>query len=385
MIIEGKNPSAIASNIINAIGSNLDMESITPGGVIHTLSLAVGNEIAKIYANLIELYSNTYLSEAGGPYLDALGSFLGLSRIKASPIEEITGVRFYAYNSSALSNYINSSFFESSVEVKLKGTDTLFTVKPMTLTGEQLARNYVDVSLLPVNVLANYAEKNTLTEYEPSITGLLCTNMARIKMMANAETDDQFRYRISRFIATRRPFNNRNTILSNTMMLRIAALAVAGVADVVIDSYSSGSGSITIYVVAEDLINDSSLPALVSERIGNYVGYGVKAKVTLPQKTFITIRANVYSNDVVSAVSEASESIRKLIDSVPVGGSINRLDIHNTLFKTTGVMSADNIEIKLSYLDKVGISHSRVFNENKYTCGQFEKLVASSDLIVGSW
>ena len=110
MVLEGKSPSAIASNIMNRMSSNLSLDSITPGGVIYTISLAVGNEISKIYSMLVELYSNTYLSESGGPYLDALGSFIGVRRLEAKPIEEISGVRFYTYNSNPQSDYIDASF-----------------------------------------------------------------------------------------------------------------------------------------------------------------------------------------------------------------------------------------------------------------------------------
>ena len=385
MVLEGKSPSAIASNIMNRMSSNLSLDSITPGGVIYTISLAVGNGISKIYSMLVELYSNTYLSESGGPYLDALGSFIGVRRLEAKPIEEISGVRFYTYNSNPLSDYIDASFFQSAVTVNVSGTENNLTVKPFTLTAEQLAKNYVDVTMRPLNVSRAYAEKNTLTSYTPNINGLVCSNKSRIRLISTPETDNQFRYRISRYLATHRSFDSRQTILSNKMMLRIAALSVPGVADVIVDEYAAGSGSLILYVIGEDLLHDESLIPLVESKISSYAPYGIKIQVENPQKIYVTIRATVYSQNVVEAINDATTRLRELIDSIPPGGSINRLDIHNTLFKTSGVLSADNIEIKLSYVDKVGISHSRIFTENVFTCGQFEKLVASSDLIVISW
>ena len=383
MDVKRKSASSIAYDIINRIANGSNIDTITPGSVIHTISLAVGNEISKIYSSIIELFSNTYLSETSGPYLNALGAIVGVNRTYSDPISEITGVRFYTDNGSPLSDFIAEDFFSTGIKCYTATGNNYYTIRPFTLSAEQLASSYVDVRLNPERVETAFAERGDFSIYEPPVNGLSCTNLSRIRLLTQSESDDQYRYRISRYVPTHRSYNGQSLELSNETALRIAALATPGVADVVIDRYSSGPGTLTMYVVGEDLINDESLPGLVYTNCLSITPW-TNFTVSLPSKTYITIKTNIYS-DVDNAVDIASESARTVIDSVRIGGTIRKYDIHNSIYKTSEVLSADNIEIRTTFYDKNGVLHSAPFASESYSCTPFEKLVASTNLIVSSW
>jgi hypothetical protein len=228
-----------------------------------------------------------------------------------------------------------------------------------------------------------FAERGEFSIYEPPVNGLSCTNLSRIRLLTQSESDDQYRYRISRYVPTHRSYNGQSLELSNETALRIAALATPGVADVVIDRYSSGPGTLTMYVVGEDLINDEALPGLVYTNCLSITPW-TNFTVSLPSKTYITIKTNVYSN-IDNAVEIAAENARSVIDSVRIGGTIRKYSIHNAIYKTSEVLSADNIEIRTTFEDKNGVLHSAPFISESYSCTPFEKLVASTNLIVSTW
>jgi len=383
MDVKRKSATSIAYDIISKIGNGSNIDTVTPGSVIHTISLAVGNEISKIYSSLIELFSNTYLSESSGPYLNALGSIIGIERTFTDPISEISGVRFYTNDGSPLSDIIPDDFFASTVKCYTKVGNNYYIVKPFTLSEEQLASSYVNVRLNPERVETSYAERGDFSIYEPQVNGLSCTNLSRIRLLTQPESDDQYRYRISRYMPTHRSYDGKSLELSNETALRIAALSTPGVADVVIDRYSNGPGTLTLYVVGEDLINDESLPGLVSANCLGITPW-TNFKVSLPNKTYVTIKTNIYS-DYDNASDLAAESARNVIDYVRIGGTIRKYDIHNAIYKTAEVLSADNIEIRTTFEDKNGVMHSAPFASETYSCTPFEKLVASPTLIVSSW
>jgi len=383
MDVKRKSATSIAYDIISKIGNGSNIDTVTPGSVIHTIALAVGNEISKIYSTIIELFVNTYLSESSGPYLNALGAIVGIERTFDEPISEITGVRFYTTDGSPLSSLIPADYFTNDIKCYTSVGNNYYVVRPFTLNSEQLASSYVDVRLTPERAETTYAERGQFTIYEPPVNGLACTNLSRIKLLTQPESDDQYRYRISRYLPTHRSYDGKSLELSNEMALRIAALSTSGVADVVIDRYSNGPGTLTLYVVGEDLINDEALPGLVRANCLGITPW-TNFNVSLPNKTYITIKTNIFS-DKANAVELAAENARNTIDSVRIGGTIRKYDIHNSIYKTSEVLSADNIEIRTTFEDKNGVLHSAPFTSESYSCTPFEKLVSSPTLIVSSW
>jgi uncharacterized phage protein gp47/JayE len=375
-----KNYSQIANEIIAQIENELDITT-PPGGVVRTLANILGGEISKLYVFLNQLSNNLYIGEAGGELLDAFGAIFGLTRKPARYFDRITGVRFYV-NSGTLGDVIASDFFISN-DVKVTDGTNEFSVIPTALTSSDLAGQYVEVVCEPSNVSKTLAERNTLTSFTPNTEGLYVTNPANIKLYSPTETDEQFRYRVSRHLAINRMANGRQYRLSNRASLRIAALNVTGVADVYIKEFTSGGGSFTIYVVGEDLNNDSLLPGQVANAISPIVPYGTQFTATLPTKTkvYVELVGNYSSTD--ELINELDSVLREYVDDVRIGGELNLKDFERLITQTSASYgTTSDIKIYIAQDDSLGVEHSRLLTDS-YQCLDNEKLMlAPSDAVV---
>jgi len=375
-----KNYSQIANEIVAQIENELDITT-PPGGVVQTLSNIVGGEISKLYVFLNQVTNNLYIGDAGGELLDAFGSIFGLVRRPARYFDTITGIRFYV-NSGTLGDVIAADYFTAN-DVTVTDGKNEFAVQPITLTANDLSKQYVEVVCEQTDVSDALAERNTITTYTPDTDGLYVTNPADIKLYTMEETDEQFRYRVSRHLAINRMADNRQYRLSNKASLRIAALTVSGVADIYIKEYTSGGGSFTIYVVGEDLNNDSLLPQQVANGLNSIIPYGTQFKATLPTKTKIYVELSGNYSSTTDMLNELEDVLRDYVDDVRIGSELNLKDFERLITQTTASYgTTSDIKVFAAQDDTLGVEHRRLLTDS-YQCLDNEKLMlAPSSAVV---
>lgn len=117
------------------------------------------------------------------------------------------------------------------------------------------------------------------------------------------EKDDDFRYRISKQILF--------TASANETAIRLAALSVPGIQDVVLKKFSYGSGSFTVLIITDKPVADASLVEAVRMNVDKVAGFGVKFDVTNPDLDVVKMKIQLSIKDSVS--DGVAQDIRYLV------------------------------------------------------------------------
>lgn len=109
------------------------------------------------------------------------------------------------------------------------------------------------------------------------------------------ENDDNYRYRITQQCLT--------LATSNETAIRLTALTVEGVDDVVLKPYSMGAGSFTVIVITTENPANKVLEN-VKNKLMNVHGYGIRYNVVTPTLTYIDIKQKLHLNSNLSDIEK---------------------------------------------------------------------------------
>lgn len=132
------------------------------------------------------------------------------------------------------------------------------------------------------------------------------------------ESDDNYRYRIAHRWET--------AATSNEIAVRLAALAVPGVRDVVIKPYVLGSGSFAIYPVPEPGYSPADLISPLEEAMRQVAAYGTRYIVTLGEEIPLAVDIEILFDPTTPASTQeqllrlARDTVGRYIESLGLGG-----------------------------------------------------------------
>ena len=185
-----------------------------------------------------------------------------------------------------------------------------------------------------------------------------------------AETDDNYRYRITQqclVLAT-----------SNETAIRLTALTVDGVQDVVLKPYSMGAGSFTVICITDsNLVSDDILDA-VTEKLITVHGYGIRYNVTTPTLTYVTIKQRLYMDSTTSDSEKqeiryaVQQAILEYFSNLKIGQNIITDQI------TQAIMNTDSRIIE-EVNEGFTINGERAMYTDQ-SCRWFERFVISTDV-----
>lgn len=110
------------------------------------------------------------------------------------------------------------------------------------------------------------------------------------------EEDDNYRYRITKqclVLAT-----------SNETAIRLTALTVEGVQDIVLKPYSMGAGSFTVIVITDKDITETDILENVRVKLLDVHGYGIRYNVVSPTLARVKIRQVLSLKDTLSDIEK---------------------------------------------------------------------------------
>lgn len=119
------------------------------------------------------------------------------------------------------------------------------------------------------------------------------------------EPDDEYRYRIAHQALA--------DATANTTAIRLAALSIDGVKDVVINEYALGAGSCAVYCVIDDPAREESILENVKASIESVRGCGIRVEVLSPDTIPVGLKLTVIFK--ASVDSSARETDLALIES----------------------------------------------------------------------
>lgn len=135
-----------------------------------------------------------------------------------------------------------------------------------------------------------------------------------------SESEEEYKYRISRATT-----NNEK---ANKIAVRLAALSVSGVKDVLFKEFSQGSGSFSVYVLTDNPTPSMQILKQVEQAIDEVKAFGIRVHVLAPKlkpvemKVKLVFDKNVTELEKRVVFEEARRKIRAYINSRHPGDTI---------------------------------------------------------------
>lgn len=318
--------STYQSEILAALATT-GITQLAEGGKARAFADIVGDVLGSIEANVFQNIANSLLPFATGSSLDLLGDIYGVHRIgesDASTTSDDSNFEFYVrtgtfgnINNGAniiipagvlISSAANNGpvySIDQSVTLPSGSSSVFFSASSQT-TG---SGGNTPSGVISQSNFTNYAQSNFGT--------LLVTNNFGVVGGRDAETDDDYRYRINLKIQSRAG--------ANQAALQFAILQVPGVQNVV---FQSLAGTFICYVYGISPQVPSSLIQLVQDQINNTTAFPLTGLAVVPNLVGISLTTSIHfiagisSNDQISIIQNAMAAAETYINNLPVGSPL---------------------------------------------------------------
>lgn len=350
MVIRQRDFSEMVNDGISFLTANTDITYITQGSMARALIDAPMLELSRLQDFVMTNFDNAFLSNATGPFLDVIADGLGLVRREprsAIVLKEDGAIRFFVRNGTLgqrlpdpldstkglIPNGTVISNSDGSVEYAV-GEDVQFPLNAKSVFVPALAINTGSGSLIG---------PGHLTVHTLGIADVFVTNDIAIATGADEETDENFRFRISRAFSTR--FSNNST------SVQVAATSIVGVIQANLIEFARGAGTFDVLLIPRGNKLPSSIKDEAFRAISEVTAYGISVKVREPD--FIAIKITLRlrfvpdigdgSRDIVR--DSVQTSILGYIASIPMGGEFIINQLRNA------VLTASDLIVDMTLLE----------------------------------
>lgn len=230
----------------------------------------------------------------------------------------------------------------------------------MNIVNKNIANLYNTLTVNHIRAFVTTADGNALDSI-----GVL-VQCFRIK----DESDDNFRYRIVNQCLT--------LATSNETAIRLTALTVEGVNDVILKPYSMGAGSFTVIVLSDEDVTSTEILKNVNYKLQDIHGYGIRYNVISPTLTYVSIKQKIHLNTNLSDIEK--QEIRydvqlALIDylsNLKIGEDIVIDKITQTIMNISeNILQESNISFYINGEKALYVNQS---------CRWFERFIVSRDI-----
>lgn len=344
MIQSPKTLAGYESDLLGAL-TDTGITQTSPGGKARAFTDAVANEMSILDMNTYSNIGQTILAYATGVNLDFVGSIFGVTRLaRTDSSDDITAdnaegnFNFYVLtgNFGNINNgnditvprgtiistsTVSGPSYTLDTDVTLSSTDSVAyfsaTAVQTGSSGNAAASVFTKLSF------SNYADSN--------YGSLLVTNAYGLVGGRDAETDDDYRYRINLKLQS-----NNGAAQAD---LNLAILSVPGIQNVVFERLS---GTFNAYIYAISPVIPPSLLQTVQTLLDSIVSYPLVGVAVAPDligislETTITFSSGTSQSDQTTIISNAVAAGISYVNNLGVGGTL----VINTLANV--IASADS-------------------------------------------
>lgn len=221
---------------LSYLETNTDITNTNIGGITRSLIEVINRNVADYYDVLDINMAMSFLSTAEGYFLDMFGEMFNMPRTRsakatASSVDNVQ--RFYV-TSGTLGDKIPGLQITAGTAVMTSDRSILFRTTSTVSFAGSATQVYVSIESDDTGSKYNVG-KNSLTVTDLGIDGVFTVNDVPIISGTDTESDANYRYRLSNATLASEK--------ANEIAIRLAALSVDGVADVIIRKYARGIGS----------------------------------------------------------------------------------------------------------------------------------------------
>lgn len=177
------------------------------------------------------------------------------------------------------------------------------------------------------------------------------------------ESDDNYRTRIAK--------QPQSLARENLDDLEYSLLLIDGVKRVKIDEYSCGGGSLTAYILTDEVDTPASIIDEADRLLQNHRATGIIANLAMPKEeycyvSFIVKQANgLLTNTGLSSLIQ--DYVKNYIEEYIFGDTINFEELANELADTYGLT-----DCRVNY---VTINDNYIYNYTFYQVGEYSRLI----------
>lgn len=319
--------SESVQDAIKYLINNTDITYFADGSIAKALVEANCLETSRLQQYVSSAFQNAFLSTATGVYLDLWGETLGLPRIvdrKAVVFREDGAVRFYVNTGtlgSRLPHPTNSGLGLIPINTIISNpSNTVEFIVTEDVTFPVNSKSvYVTVAASETGAAFNVGA-NQLTVHDLGSTEVKVTNDIAITTGSDVESDDEYRYRLSRALTSKYG--------SNQAAVEVASISTPGVSRTEIIPYARGAGTFDVLLIPQGNRVTQTMIENTRRALDRVTAYGISFQVREPEYVSVKITLEpVFSKSVteaekISLKQSIESSILAYISSIPLGGEL---------------------------------------------------------------
>lgn len=325
----------ILRGFLTRLSENTNITQLSPGAKARAILEAIANETSVLAQDFDLELAEAFVRTSSGINLDMIGELVNVTRLEAQ--KSIVDVAHQNIKFNVISgtfgdiNNSNDILVTSGTSITARSgfggvSQTIdFVTSEDVLLAAAATEGYVSAISLGVGGKYVLGPSSINTHNFTNYLGyeddsLKVINLEPILGGADRESDENYRYRISKAITA--------SEAANETAIRLAALSVSGVSDVVTEPYTNGTGTFTVYVKSIYPIVSTSLIDQVHQSVKKTQAYGNKGTVRSPKNVGIELVASISYRKVLT--SDELATIEGQIEDAIID-YINNLDIGEDL------------------------------------------------------
>lgn len=327
MPLFSENEDKILGEILSDVVSNTVITRSSPGSKMRSLAEAVSRKLGRMYARFDVNMALAFINGSNGRYLDYIGAILNVARLgetKARTTSTDLNLQFYVdVGTFGTINGTNSINLPSGtiISTQPRGQGILYRLPIGVILASDQSSTFIPAEAINAGATGNVGKNSLIyhdfTNYTDSLNGTLkVRNVSDILTGQPVETDANYRFRIASKVLS--------SEAANATAIRVAALSVPGVAEVVELPQARGVGTFELLVQATTSDTPASLISAVQTALDQTKAHGIIAVAKAPVDIGISMTGSVKFRKALPTNEEAT-----ILDTITrnVSSYINNLNI----------------------------------------------------------
>jgi uncharacterized phage protein gp47/JayE len=386
MPIVAQSESQIFGDILYKIANDTNITRSSPGSKTRAIAEAVSQKMGQMYTKFDTNLAQAFVYGAGGQYLDFIGNLLGVSRISpqtaSSPAIE-KSVRFYEETGTFGSINSGSNITipaNTIISTGVGATGIQYKIPFNTILRSGDSQLYVDVESIRLGSSSNVGIKQLIHHNFTNYTDVLneslkVINDVEITRGADIESDTNYKFRIT-----------NQTLVSegaNITAIRLAALTVPGVSDVIVIPFFSGIGTFEILVKSISPTITTGLLNAITRSVESVTALGCVSYVRGPKEVGIAMTANLILRQRVTPTEETAiinatvNNVSNYIDNLDIGQELILQEIIQIILASSDLIK--NVGTYIKPFESVYVYKPTKLETSKIRSTLIEDYTAASD------
>lgn len=318
----------IFGDILFDIVENTNITRTSPGSKTRAIAQALSKKLGRMWNQFDINMVQSFITGAEGKYLDYIGNLMGVERIgentaKIASTDKI--LKFYTdIGTFGNINSNNSISIPAGTVISTQegGVGIRYFLPYGVILPSGSSEFWVTAeSVLPgtkYNVGSKTLVFHDFTNYTDVLNNSLkITNEIEIATARSVESDSNYRFRIAN--------QTLAAAKANETAVRMAALVIPGVADVILTPYANGIGTFDLLIKSTSPTVPDGVILAVQAAMRNIVAMGIVPTVRKPREIGVAItgtlifRKKISETDQQSIIAAVTDNVINYINNLDIG------------------------------------------------------------------